>query len=107
MVPPWVVTIQRAMLNPRPHPSTAWLWLASARKNGSKTRGRTSGELPVAVAGHRQFLTRRHAHLDVVRAGETLCVGASRPQEFVQPHGLAGEGDLAGISFSQQREAIY
>ena len=43
MVPPCAVVIHRAMLSPRPHPSTVWLWLESPRKKGSKMRGRTSG----------------------------------------------------------------
>ena len=50
IVPPWAWVIHRAMLNPKPHPSTAWLWLASARKNGSNMRGRIAGGMPRPVS---------------------------------------------------------
>ena len=89
-------------------PGRYWQWPASAvwptpaQAEGDRSFARVVfdgvvGEVQqqlaqtVAVARHGQLLASRHADLDVVRAGEALGVGAGLPNQFVQPHRLAGQ----------------
>src|SRR5919106_1084182 len=62
IVPPWATTTAWAMARPSPDPDTA----PSDRKNGSKTRGRSSGSIPVPWSAIRTWTASCH------RAADTL-----------------------------------
>ena len=61
----------------------------------------------VAVAADGQLLAGGQADLDVRALGEALGVGHGVAHEFVQPHRLERERDLAGIRLGEQREAVH